>query len=349
MACAVFFAASAVLADEAADGPSLGALKQLSVEQLMDIEVTSVAKEPEKLLDAPAAIDVVTGDDIRRSGASSIPEALQLADNLDVDQKNAHDWAISARGFNTALGNKLLVLMDGRTLYTPLFSRRLLGRPELPLGGHRPHRVISGPGGALWGANAVNGVINISTKSAQDNAGPLSRGGRRLGAARGPRGRATAAPSRPACTTGSTAQYDDRGPESLPDGTNAADAWHTGQGGFRIDAGTTPQNTLTLQGDAYGADEGEEIGAWPRRAARTCSAAGRTPRSRTTPTSASRPTTTTRPWMIRFPASAAPFKAAAGILSDGLGHLRPRFPAPFTLGVHTMWPGASATASPATS
>ena len=110
----------------------------------MDIEVTSVSRHPEKLLQAASAIQVITGEDIRCSGAMSIPEALRLADNLDVAQQNSHDWNISARGFNTALANKLLVMIDGRTVYTPLFSGVFLGRPGLPAGGcrswHRGHQ-----------------------------------------------------------------------------------------------------------------------------------------------------------------------------------------------------------------
>src|SRR5258705_3094166 len=98
------------------------ALRKLSLKELMDSDVTSVSKEPEPYQEAPAAIQVITGDDIRRSGASSIPEALRLADNLNVAQKNSHGWAISARGFDTDLANKLLFLRDGRSVYTPLFS-----------------------------------------------------------------------------------------------------------------------------------------------------------------------------------------------------------------------------------
>ncbi len=101
---------------------SSSVLKKMSLEELMDVEVTSVSRHPERLLDAASAIQVISGDEIRRSGASSIPEALRLADNLEVAQRNTHDWSISARGFNTELSNKLLVLMDGRTVYTPLFS-----------------------------------------------------------------------------------------------------------------------------------------------------------------------------------------------------------------------------------
>lgn len=110
------------LADTPAYAPSTGDLKQLSLEELMNLEVTSVSKQPQKLLQAAAAIQVITGEDIRRSGATSIPEALRLADNLGVAQINSHDWAISARGFNANLADKLLVLIDGRAVYTPLYG-----------------------------------------------------------------------------------------------------------------------------------------------------------------------------------------------------------------------------------
>ena len=143
----------------------------------MNIEVTSVTRHPEKLLQAASAIQVITQDDIRRSGATSIPEALRLADNLEVAQKNSHDWAISARGFNTALGNKLLVMIDGRTVYTPLYSGVFWDVQDYLLEDIDRIEVISGPGGTLWGANAVNGVINIITKSAADTKGLYAEAG----------------------------------------------------------------------------------------------------------------------------------------------------------------------------
>ena len=155
--------------------PTIGELKRLNVEDLMNVEVTSVARHPEKLLEAASAIQVITQEDIRRSGATSIPEALRLADNLQVAQKNSHDWAISARGFNTALANKLLVMIDGRTVYTPLYSGVFWDVQDYLLEDIDRIEVISGPGGALWGANAVNGVINIITKSAKDTQGLYAR------------------------------------------------------------------------------------------------------------------------------------------------------------------------------
>src|SRR5256886_8885986 len=153
------------------DMPIAGDLKRLSIEDLMNLDVTSVAKEPQRLLQAAAAIQVITADDIRRSGASSIPEVLRLADNLEVAQINAHDWAISARGFDANLANKLLVLVDGRAVYTPLYGGVLWNVQDCLLSDIERVEVISGPGGTLWGANAVNGVINIITKAARDTQG----------------------------------------------------------------------------------------------------------------------------------------------------------------------------------
>src|SRR6202142_3107130 len=144
-----------------ADEVSTSALKTMSVEDLMNIEVTSVARHPEKLLQAASAIQVITQEDIRRSGATSIPEVLRLADNLEVAQKNSHDWAISARGFNTALANKLLVMIDGRTVYTPLYSGVFWDVQDYVLADIDRIEVISGPGGTLWGATGVKGDFNI--------------------------------------------------------------------------------------------------------------------------------------------------------------------------------------------
>ncbi len=245
-------AAPLLCADDA--GPSVGALKQMSLEQLMNLEVTSVSKQPEKLLEAPAAIQVVTGDDIRRFGASSLPEALQLAGNLDVAQKNSHDWAIGARGFNTALDNKLLVLRDGRTLYTPLFSGVFWDVQNYLLEDIDRIEVISGPGGTLWGANAVNGVINITSKSAQDTQGLYVEGGggSELEGDAAARYGGQLAPGVYYRVYG---MYEDRGTERLPSGSDAADSWRMGQGGFRLDSGVGSPDTLTVQGDSYRGDE----------------------------------------------------------------------------------------------
>ncbi|MES1196079.1 MAG: TonB-dependent receptor plug domain-containing protein, partial [Steroidobacter sp.] len=157
----------------AAEAPALpvNELKKMSLEELMNIEVVSVSRSLEKLSTATSSIQVITHEDIRRSGATSLPEALRLASNLQVAQKNSHDWAISARGFNTDLANKLLVMIDGRTVYTPLFSGVFWNAQDYLLEDIDRIEVISGPGGTLWGANAVNGVINIITRRAKDTHG----------------------------------------------------------------------------------------------------------------------------------------------------------------------------------
>jgi iron complex outermembrane recepter protein len=149
----------------------------LSLEQLMKIEVTSAAKRPESILNTPAAVFVLTNEDIRRMGARSVPEALRMVPGLNVAQITASTWAISARGFNGRFANKLLVLVDGRTVYTPLFSGVYWDRQDTILEDIERIEVIRGPGAALWGANAVNGVINIITKNARDTQGGYAQVG----------------------------------------------------------------------------------------------------------------------------------------------------------------------------
>jgi iron complex outermembrane receptor protein len=252
---------------------SPGELKKMSLEELMNLDVTSVAKTPGPYGQAPAAIDVITGDAIRRSGASSIPEALRLADNLDVAQQNSHDWAISARGFNTALANKLLVLIDGRSVYTPLFSGVFWNVQDYLLEDIYHIEVISGPGGTLWGANAVNGIINITSKNAKDTQGLYveAGGGTWLQDFAGVRYGGTLASNVYFRIYG---KYFDRGNEVFANGNDASDSWRMGQGGFRIDAEPSSQNMYTLQGDLYGshlniptggegeADGGNILGRW---------------------------------------------------------------------------------------
>lgn len=230
------------------------ALKKLTLEQLMNLEVTSVSRQPEPYGQAPASIQVITGNQIRRSGATSIPEALRLADNLTVAQKNSSAWAISARGFNTDLANKLLVLIDGRTVYTPLFSGVFWDRQNYLLEDIDRIEVISGPGGSLWGANAVNGVINIITKSARDAQGVYleAGGGTQLRDFTGVRYGGKLASNVYFRAYG---KYFDRDNEFFPNGNEASDSWRKGQGGFRIDAESSLKNSFTLQGDLYSSDE----------------------------------------------------------------------------------------------
>lgn len=138
-------------------------LVDLSLEELAPLEITSVCRRAERLSDAAASVYVVAAEAIRRSGATSLPQALRIAPNLQVAQVSASQYAISARGFNNAIGNKLLVLVDGRTMYTPFFSGVFWDQQDLLLQDVERIEVISGPGAALWGANAVNGVINVAT------------------------------------------------------------------------------------------------------------------------------------------------------------------------------------------
>jgi len=229
--------------------------KKMSLSQLMDQEVTSVSKEPEPYGQAPAAIQIITNDQIRRSGASSLPEALRLADNLEVAQDNAHDWNISARGFNADLANKLLVLIDGRTVYSPLFSGVIWDVQNVMLADLDRIEVVSGPGGTLWGTNAVNGVINIISKSAEETQGWYMEGagGSELRDAGAVRYGGTLAPNVYFRVYGS---YFDRNNEVYANGAPAPDAWSEGRGGFRIDTGGVSDDKFTLQGDYYNGASG---------------------------------------------------------------------------------------------
>lgn len=157
--------------------PTPEALRELSIEELGRIQVTTVSKRPEAAGSTPAAIYVITNEDIRRSGATSLPEALRLAPNLLVARRNAAAYAISARGFNSfEAANKLLVLIDGRSVYTALHGGVFWDQEHVPLDNIARIEVVSGPGGALWGANAFNGVVNVVTKNAADTTGVLVDG-----------------------------------------------------------------------------------------------------------------------------------------------------------------------------
>jgi iron complex outermembrane receptor protein len=229
---------------------SPAALKQLSLEQLMNVQVTSVSRRPEKLSSTASAIQVITGEDIRRSGASNLPEALRLATNLQVAQVNASQWAISARGFNNVLADKLLVMIDGRTVYTPLYAGVFWDVQNPPLGDIDRIEVVSGPGGALWGANAVNGVINIITKHSKDTQGLAVEGGggteaKTFGTVRYG-GRLS-----PDFTYRVYGEGFWRGSTVQLDGTDPHDSWHMGQGGLRMDWKPGRADVFSFQGDYY--------------------------------------------------------------------------------------------------
>ena len=152
-------------------------LIDLSIEELMEIEVTTASKKEEKLFDTPAAVYVITAEDIRRSGVRTIPDALRIVPGVEVAQINSNEWAITIRGFNNAFANKLLVLVDGRSVYTPLFGGVVWSDLNSLLSEIERIEVIRGPGGAIWGANAVNGVINIITRNSRDTVGNFVEGG----------------------------------------------------------------------------------------------------------------------------------------------------------------------------
>lgn len=254
LACSLHSSALQADADERA--LSAKALKELSIEQLLDMQVTSVSKRPEKLSSAAAAIQVITADDIRRSGARSVPEALRLAPNLEVAQINARDWAISARGFSARTANKLLVLIDGRTVYTPLFAGVFWEVQDVLLEDIERIEVISGPGATLWGANAVNGVINIVTKSAGSTQGTLISAGAGTELENFAR-------IRYGGTRGDDAHFRfyakgfNRDSSELASGASARDDWSMGQAGFRADWSTAADGQLTVQGDVYEGELGQ--------------------------------------------------------------------------------------------
>lgn len=252
----VLFASAAIPAFSA-EPPRSPDLADLSIEELGNIQVTSVSKHAERLLDAPASIFVITGEDIRRSGATRLPEALRLAPNLEVARASASSYAISARGFNSTTANKLLVLIDGRVVYTPLFSGVFWDAQDVMLEDIERIEVISGPGAALWGANAVNGVINVITRRSSDSqggyayghSGNLERGyGARYGGGLGGDGSYRV-----------YGRFFDVFNTSRADGSSASDGWGKGQVGFRSDWGTTA-NGFTLQGDVYRGKLDQRIG-----------------------------------------------------------------------------------------
>ncbi|HEV3410443.1 MAG TPA: TonB-dependent receptor plug domain-containing protein, partial [Chthoniobacterales bacterium] len=234
-------------------------MKKLSLEELIAQEVTSVSRKEERAIEAAAAVHVITEEDIRRSGARSIPEALRLAPNLQVAQASSRSWAISARGFNAPFSNKLLVLVDGRTVYSPLFSGVFWDAQDALMDDLERIEVISGPGATVWGANAVNGVINIISKSAKDTQGFLvtAGGGTEERLFGGFRYGGNAGDNLYFRLYG---KFFDRDDSIFADGSEGGDAWRRGQGGFRVDWEPDQQDLVTFQGDIYEMDE-EQLGA----------------------------------------------------------------------------------------
>ena len=234
------------------DAVSTSSLKTLSIEDLMNLEVTSVSKRGEPVSDAAAAVYVITREEILNSGARSLPDILRLAPNLQVAQITSSSFAITARGFNGPAASKLLVLIDGRSVYTPYHSGVSWDIEDVPPEDIERIEVISGPGATLWGANAVNGVINIITRKAGDTQdGSLRVGGGNL------EQRGSVQYGGQAGSAVAYRAYVDSfhyGDDLTATGTNARDAWQKSQGGFRLD--WMPAGDLvTLQGDLYTGSE----------------------------------------------------------------------------------------------
>ena len=213
-----------------------------SIEDLMNIKVTSVSKKEQKLSRTAAAIFVITQEDIRRSSATSIPDLLRMVPGMDVGQINGSTWAISSRGFNAQFSNKLLVMIDGRIVYTPYFAGVYWDTLDVPLQDIDRIEVIRGPGGTIWGANAVNGVISIFTKKAGDTRGGMAEaGGGNIDA-----GFATAqfgGKAGHATDYRVYTKYSNQNQMLDLNGQNGADGWHMLRGGFRTDSVLSSKDT----------------------------------------------------------------------------------------------------------
>ncbi len=234
-------------------------LKQLSLEQLGDLEVTTKAKAPEQVWKTAAAVYVITQEDIRRSGATSIPEALRLAPGVEVARIDGNKWSIGIRGFGSRLSRAVLVLIDGRSVYTTLLAGVYWEVQDTVMEDIERIEVIRGPGGTVWGPNAVDGVINIITKSSKDTQGALVA----TGGGDEEQGFLSA---RYGGSTSNGLSYRvyakgfNRAAEFHSDGDNY-DHWKAAQGGFRMDWAKSAQDSFTLQGDLYDERAGESVSA----------------------------------------------------------------------------------------
>ena len=224
-------------------------LTGLSIEELMNVPVVSPTKQAQRLADTASAIFVITQDDIRRSGVTNIPDALRLAPGVHVARIDANKWAVTIRGFNGRFANKLLVLVDGRSIYTPAFAGVYWEIQDLLLEDIDRIEVIRGPGASLWGANAVNGVINILTQRAADTQGLVSvTAGAPENTIVGVRYRGSLGDDAHFRLYG---KYLNQGGLLDEQGRDAEDDWHLGSGGFRLDWTPSAQDSISLQGGLY--------------------------------------------------------------------------------------------------
>ncbi|MFP5393672.1 MAG: TonB-dependent receptor plug domain-containing protein [Gammaproteobacteria bacterium] len=232
-------------------------MAELSLEQLSDIVITSVSRQEARLSSAPASVYIISASDIRRSGARSLPEALRLAPNLQVARVDARSWAISARGFNSVFTNKLLVLIDGRSVYSPLFSGVFWDIQDVLAADIARIEVISGPGATIWGANAVNGVINVITKEAADTQGGLAQataGQHERGGALRYGGKLAGGGHYRAY-----AKFTEMDASETERGLLLRNDWRRSQAGVRADLPLGAAASLALSGDVYDGSLGQGV------------------------------------------------------------------------------------------
>ena len=229
-------------------------LTNTPIEDLLNVKVISVSKSQQNVFQAAAAVFVISADDIRRSGATNIPDLLREVPGFQVAQINSNTWAISARGFNGRFSNELLVMVDGRTVYNPTFGGVFWNVLDVPLEDIERIEVIRGPGGSVWGANAVNGVVNVITKKARDTRGAMIS---MEGGNGGESGTLQYGGS-----AGQTVNYrlyakylDENQLQGL-DGQAGGDGWHVLRGGFRADSTPSSRDSLSFQGDLYSGSQG---------------------------------------------------------------------------------------------
>lgn len=248
----------AIATTTSAQTPPARDLTQFSLEDLMNVQVTSVSKKEQKLAKTGAAIFVITQEDIRRSGATNIPDLLRMVPGVDVARVDHNNWAVSIRGFNSVYANKVLVLIDGRSVYHPAFSGVFWFAQDVPLEDIERIEVIRGPGGTVWGANAMNGVINIITKSAQATPGGMLT----AGGGTGLQGEGLLQYGDKAGARGDYrvfGSYSNQGKSDPADSDQPADARRLAQGGFRSDWRLSTRDLLTVQGEYQKVDGGETI------------------------------------------------------------------------------------------
>jgi iron complex outermembrane receptor protein len=242
----------------AAQTPPPRDLTQFTLEDLMNVQVISVSKKEQRLAKTGAAIFVITQEDIRRSGATNIPDLLRMVPGVDVARVDHSNWAVTIRGFNAVFSNKVLVLIDGRSVYHPVFSGVIWYALDVPLDDIERIEVIRGPGGTVWGANAMNGVINILTKSSKDTSGGL------LTADGGSNARADALfqyGGKAGHSGGYRVygQFSNQGNSDPATAAQPADQRRLAQGGFRSDWDLSPRDLLMVQGDYHRVDGGETL------------------------------------------------------------------------------------------